>query len=140
MRFGSWQGGLSRRAVLRLAAALPTLPAFCPLPVAAGEADAAARLLSLLAHRDSAARIGRLYLRRFPGEADARRLASMILGQASAPAAAPSAPDALRRQVAQRRRQDFATGETVRVEGWILSRSEARLCALAALPKSRPLA
>lgn len=30
-------------------------------------------------------------------------------------------------------RSDFAAGETVEVEGWILSRTEARLCALALL-------
>lgn len=31
-----------------------------------------------------------------------------------------------------RMRRDFATGDTVHVAGWTLSRSEARLCALAA--------
>jgi hypothetical protein len=35
--------------------------------------------------------------------------------------------------LADRRRHDFAAGDTVIIGGWILARTEARLCALATL-------
>lgn len=37
------------------------------------------------------------------------------------------------RLLGQRRRRDFIEGESVRVQGWIMAKTEARLCALAAL-------
>lgn len=45
----------------------------------------------------------------------------------------PAEPVAIDRSWRDAIRRDFAAGETVHVEGWILSRTEARLCALAAL-------
>jgi hypothetical protein len=47
--------------------------------------------------------------------------------------AAARDPLRLRRALALRTRRDFAEGRTVRVEGWILSRTEARLYAIASL-------
>ena len=38
----------------------------------------------------------------------------------------------LKRYFAERRQQDFESGRTVNVDGWILSRTEAQLCALVA--------
>ncbi len=40
---------------------------------------------------------------------------------------------ALRETVAARVRDDFATARVVNVDGWLLARTEARLCALAYL-------
>jgi hypothetical protein len=65
--------------------------------------------------------IGRAYLELEPREADADRLLELILGDAPAS------------RVLERVRLDFTEGRTVRLHGFILSRMEARLCALAAL-------
>lgn len=47
-------------------------------------------------------------------------------------AAAESDPEALRAALASVRRDEFAAGEVVLVDGWMLARSEARSYALAA--------
>jgi hypothetical protein len=39
----------------------------------------------------------------------------------------------LRRLIDMKRRHDFSIGNTVTVDGWLLARTEARLCALATL-------
>jgi hypothetical protein len=40
------------------------------------------------------------------------------------------APDELTSRLSARVCADFASGSTVRLDGWILSRTEARVCAL----------
>jgi hypothetical protein len=73
-----------------------------------------------------AAEIGQAVLRAGAVEADERALRRELgFGTAEPLALDRSFRDAIRR--------DFAAGETVHVEGWVLSRTEARLCALAAL-------
>ena len=66
----------------------------------------------------SAAAVGEAYLSGHPQEADATLLAGAL---------APGGD--VRHQV----RADFAAGRVVRVDGWLLALTEARLCALAAL-------
>lgn len=129
--------------VLGLTLAAPAVVAMSAL--APGRADATDdpmvnSLVGLFAHRDSAARLGRRYLQAFPREGDRSWLVARILDDGSAPAASPAmfASDELRRRIARRRREDFTQSETVQVEGWILSRTEARLCALAALVTPAP--
>ena len=71
-----------------------------------------------------AAEIGRAVLRAGAVEADERALRQALrIGAAESLELGGSWRDAIRR--------DFAAGETVHVEGWVLSRTEARLCALA---------
>jgi hypothetical protein len=41
--------------------------------------------------------------------------------------------DEIRRKLAQQIQADFATARTVRLDGWLIALTEARLCALAAL-------
>jgi hypothetical protein len=94
----------------------------------------AARLARLLPHADSAARLGQRYLEDAPQEADAMRLVALI---GIAPAAGKS-DAALREHLETRIRQDFIDGATVTVDGWLLSRTEARLCALVALMQGQP--
>jgi hypothetical protein len=36
-------------------------------------------------------------------------------------------------------KQEFGHGETVRVDGWVISRTEARLCAIAAIASEQAL-
>jgi hypothetical protein len=97
----------------------------------------AMRLADVLRHPDSAALLGRLYLDRNPQEADAAQLVTLI-GAAQSPALSPvtAAPDESLRTVLEARiRNDFINGKTVAVDGWLLSLTEARLCALVSLLK-----
>jgi len=95
----------------------------------------AMRLTGVLRHPDSAALLGRLYLDGNPKEADTARLVTLI-NAARGPALPPvtAAPDeSLRAGLEERIRNDFIHGDTVAVDGWLLSITEARLCALASL-------
>jgi len=89
----------------------------------------AERLASTLPHSDSAVRLGRRYLEGAPEEADAAHLIALI---GTLPAGTES-DAALRERLQARIRQDFIDGTTVAVDGWLLSLTEARLCALVSL-------
>jgi hypothetical protein len=92
------------------------------------------RLAGLFTHKKSAAIIGTEYLRRAPEEADIRRLAESICPGAARRAQLALAGDIrLRQWVRARQTKDFEEGRRVRIDGWILSVTEARLCALVAL-------
>jgi hypothetical protein len=91
----------------------------------------ARRLADMLRHPDSAARLGRFYLEVNPREADAALLVTLI--SPALPPASPSADEALRADLEERIRNDFIYGNTVAVDGWLLSLTEARLCALVSL-------
>jgi hypothetical protein len=100
-----------------------------------GTRTPAARLAGLLAHRDSARSLGRAALAALPGATAPPALAAAVLaglpgGQAKLAAASD---DELRALVAARVREDFDSDDVVQVDGWILSCTEARLCALASI-------
>jgi hypothetical protein len=86
----------------------------------------AGQLARLLPHADSAARLGRRYLEDTPQEADATRLVALM----GTTLAAGESDAALRERLETRIHQDFIEGATVSVDGWLLSVTEARLCAL----------
>lgn len=90
------------------------------------------RLRRLVRYPESAREVGRLYRRAVPAEADVAVAAELILSSLSlGHASLSSVPErALRRSVADRMRDDFAAGRTVKIGGWVLSTTEARLCAL----------
>lgn len=117
----------TRRTFLLAAAAfgasLPPGPAF--------SMDAATRLRALVPAPTSARELGRIYLAQHPGE-DGAALTRHILSSLSLDEEAVVALDrqALPAMVTSRVRADFENGRTVEVAGWILSRTEARLCAL----------
>ncbi|HET9223950.1 MAG TPA: hypothetical protein VFO07_15670 [Roseiflexaceae bacterium] len=94
-----------------------------------------AKLTALFIHQESAQAIGRAYLQRFSQEADVRtledRIAQGIAGGRTL-LVATGKPE-ISKLLTDRIRQDFATDQIVKVQGWILSITEARLCALAAL-------
>ena len=80
----------------------------------------------------SAAAVGRAYLLVVPAEADATRLLQLLrdgLGRVI------DGDDlvALRRELSAAIRRDFSAERTTSLDGWILSQTEARLCALATL-------
>jgi len=96
---------------------------------------AAERLAGLIRNPQSARPIGRAYLALAPREASSPRLAGLIVaGLGESPRAVDAAgDDELRRLVAAGMVADFAQGRTVELDGWMLSRTEARLYALVEL-------
>ena len=74
--------------------------------------------------------IGRQYLRRVPDEGDPDRLRELIL---SAFGWAPLFQGDVRILIRERVKRDFAEDRVVRLGQWMLSQTEARLCALTVL-------
>jgi hypothetical protein len=129
----------ARRRFLGLAAGAAALAAF---PAAAEAAAASAadelalarRLAGLFAAPESAAEVGRRYLRAVPQEASLRRLVAAIAEEPEGAGRLDAlGPAALRSELAARIRADFAAGRLVRLDGWMLSATETRMMALAAL-------
>jgi hypothetical protein len=93
------------------------------------------KLAHFFLHKESAKVVGLEYLRVVPMEADVQFLADLICSLKEKTRAEFAHADAqkLRVLLLRQQRQDFERGRIVNVHGWILSRTEARLCALAAL-------
>lgn len=87
----------------------------------------------LLSDLDGARTIGTRYLQQSPEEARPEVLARCLFPGAAGTACGPAALDRLRQALDEQRRRDFTAGDTVLIDGWILARTEARLCALASL-------
>lgn len=115
--------GLLGLGPLRVSAAVAHRTAPDPRPI---------RLTELVPHTESAVVVGREYLRRAPAERDPGRLAALI-SSCCGEGVFDSDGEALRRSLVRRTRQDFAEGQIVRLHGWMLSVTEARLCGLVAL-------
>jgi hypothetical protein len=94
-----------------------------------------AKLTALFIHQESAQAIGRAYLQSYPREADALRLEDQIAQGIAGGRTLLAAIDKpkVSKLLTDRIRQDFATDQVVKVQGWILSVTEARLCALTTL-------
>ncbi len=93
-------------------------------------------LPSVIADQQSAARLGQAYLRTYPQHRQChtliRAIEQVLTAQGSVVPPSADAPEtaaALQQLV----RNEYAQGEVVPVAGWILSQTEARLYALAAL-------
>jgi hypothetical protein len=95
----------------------------------------ARRLAELLRHPAGARAVGAEYLRARPGAATAAALVDELVGGLPGGHAvlAAASDRELRALLAARGSEDFEQGRTVVVRGWILSETEVRLCALAAL-------
>ena len=76
--------------------------------------------------------VGAAYLEREPAERDHVVLVSRLCGQWSAAERAAPPGDVVA-HIRRQHRSDFGAGRTVAVGGWILSHTEARIGALAAL-------
>jgi hypothetical protein len=128
---------VGRRAFLALVAASgATLLARGRLPGSAlsrSRHDALVeRLASLFEHRESARIIGLEYARTYPHEADAAHLVEAIVATAGGELLRAS-DQRLRAMVDRAVRDDFGAERTVKLRGWVLSATEARLYALVAL-------
>ena len=136
---------LSRRAFLRWLLLLAVVPVMHRLrmlrwfgPLEQGD-PLARKLTAVVRHTASASTVGAAYLRQRPEEANQRRLAELML----------SADPTLRRRITTARgghvrrrleqchRADLAHSRTAKIDGWIVSLTEARLCALVALSAAR---
>ena len=83
----------------------------------------------------SARAIGRTYLEAHAHEAHADALVETVLArlELEATAAQSMRYAALKERIDAAISQDFDAGDTVMLEGWVLSRTEVRLCALVAV-------
>ena len=128
---------ITRREFLRvLAAASAAIAMWLLGPLATlrrmiGQESLASRLRRIFRIPGSAAAVGRIYLRNAPQEADERRLVRLICPSTRRWQMADAGR--LRRLIARQQQQDFRLGRVVQVDGWMLSATEARLCALAAV-------
>lgn len=128
-------GGLDRRQFLALIlAAIGTAAAGLAPADTTRAAATAGPWLATLADRGAAARLGAAYLAAYPQEQDPARLAA-ALGEATglAPGADPPLPEVLLARLDERVRGDYVGGRTLIVARWLISRTEARLYAVAAL-------
>jgi len=83
-------------------------------------------------HRRSAEVIGREYLKQTPDERNTDILLDRLLeGGVNRAEFAAAGAGRRREMLRELTREDFARGRVVKVGGWILSLTEARLCALA---------
>lgn len=100
-----------------------------PRNTAANKALAQPLFLAQICDEKTIREIGTTYKKQTPAEAKDDRLASLIRTDGQA---IPEATDStkLHTLLNQKTEQDFETGRTVIVNGWVLSQTEARQCAL----------
>ena len=128
---------LTRRHFLLLGAGVGAGFALHRLPLRPGSAGfVEQRLAGLFAHVESAQAVGRAYLDSVAGEADAANgLVELVVR--SLPGRyhtlREASDDELRGLLALRISRDFKELRMVEVSGWVLARTEARLCALSVL-------
>ena len=121
-----------RRVLIKLGIVLGGVAA--GFPAAPEQADGrpgaafAGALDQLIRHPDSAAAIGRAWLAQGGRSVSAPNLAREL--EQRLPPVAHGARGMTAAHLAELIRDDFVRGDVVNVEGWILSRTEARLCAL----------
>ena len=122
----------TRRRILQqlamtLSTAAVTLPTHAaPHPACVtGDPDLSAAIGGLISHRNSAAIIGDAYLTQFNDERSADILMSKIRESLLTDTQCINENILL-----SRIRADFERGDIVNLHGWLLSRTEARVCAL----------
>lgn len=121
----------TRRSLIAAIALCAAGPAR-PLGKAAESPAALARLRNLARHPASARAVGAIYARANPAEAERPVLVGLLLRSLSLDEGRldRESEAALRERLRARVRADFASGDIADTGGWILSRTEARLCAL----------
>ena len=90
-------------------------------------------LVHVLGDEEEVRRIGNAYRRAVPDEDDSHVLERELLRSAGLAAFLPDR--SLERGLERRVVRDFERGETIEVDGWILSRTEARRSALLSLER-----
>ena len=81
--------------------------------------------------------VGKAYINQVPGENSAERLIDQLMISPNGDAImATSDSLSLQKMMSEKVQADFENGETVVVRGWVLSRTEARQCALFSLTQT----
>ena len=92
------------------------------------------RLVKLIKQRKSAEYIGKNYLHKYPLERNCRYLLdTLVLGNDRIILAESMTEKELKQKIKQNHVSDFTNGQTVSLQGWVLSKTECRLSALAYL-------
>jgi hypothetical protein len=91
------------------------------------------KLADFFYDKNSARVIGLEYLRVAPREADASELTKLICLSWNDDQINRWGPEKIKALLLHQQREDFEKDRIVKVQGWILSKTEARLCALTAL-------
>jgi hypothetical protein len=123
---------IDRRSLLSTLLRLSLAVGLC----ASSRGRIASGLEALYRGDDATVELGRTYLRMEPGESDQATLARLIAAPELGSSTLPG-PEAIRRLVARQVQEDFDRSDVVSVRGWLLARTEARICALAALRSGR---
>ena len=132
---------MRRRLFLTLLSATGTVAALAPLgllrrSIAAPDpkrADIAARVGAVFQNPDGARTIGRAYLANCSPRPLKRRLLADLTKRLGRDLHAIDS-ETLGRRLAKQVRNDMAGDRTIVVNGWVLAETEARLCALLAMP------
>ena len=127
---------IRRRTFLLGAAGLGASVAwFGPSPFRGASLSPSERLASLLQHVEGALGVGQEYLRQVPAEASPWVLTARVAEQLPGGLGTIDAvsDDRLRALLLSAAAEDFRDLRTMELHGWVLARTEARLCALAAL-------
>ena len=94
----------------------------------------ARQLVRFWTHRNSAAFVGQHYLELVPSELDVDQLIRLIWSDRDHRTSLLSASsEDMRKILTAQQAADFEQQRVVSIHGWILSQTEARLCALASL-------
>ena len=124
---------MTRRGALATGAGLAAVSAF-RVPMAQSASAPALALVEALDHPASARAVGLAVLSAEPGLTRDVLVAELARAAGLAPDRLPLIDRALlRSRLDTARAAEFARGDTVRVQGWVLAATEARLCGLAAL-------
>lgn len=106
-----------------------------PAEAASATAKIADNLLRVYADRNSASIVGTAFLQSLFERPDMDQLVQGLVRNLdlSTEKALASSPSELRHHLKGRSSKEFDLGQTAKVQGWILSKTEAWLCALASL-------
>lgn len=103
-------------------------------PSAEEEAMARPEMLSELTGKTEVTSIGLAYLKKFPGYSGQRKLKVLLLSSFDdGNRGKPGSPDEIRRYLSDKVKQDFDQGHILELDGWLISETESRQCALYSL-------
>jgi len=122
---------LQRSAFAAAAITLPLLHS-CKSPVSDDEM-VDPQFLSRLFDEQTIRKTGAAYLQKMPGEKDHNKLVGLLAGNSSI--ARSSDENEIHQYLEEKIKRDFDEGKTVMLNGWVLSVTEARQCALYSLIK-----
>ena len=122
---------IQRSAFAAAAITLPLLHS-CKSPVSDDEM-VDPQFLSRLFDEQTIRKTGAAYLQKMPGEKDHNKLVGLLAGNSSI--AGSSDENEIHQYLEEKIKRDFDEGKTVMLNGWVLSVTEARQCALYSLIK-----